>query len=291
MRRLLILIVLLACLVGCAGHGARSVVNPSDVRTVTVNGGQLACAVRGSGPPLLLIMGYGGTMDVWDPVLVDRLARHRTVILFDNRGVGRSGGVTGSPLTMEDMARDGLGVLDALGVERADVMGWSMGSMIAQEMALLAPDRIGKLVLYGTASTPAEVRSALGRFDGVTHEQFLKMLFPADWAAAHPEVWDRLPVPAVPATAESMVRQREAMLGWSGSAGRLASLKCSVLVVVGEQDMITPEEDGLAVVSRIPGAWLARFRGAGHWLMYQVPEGLSRTVETFLSTDQDLMAR
>jgi len=288
-RRSIVFLLLFALLAGCAGRAVPPVVDPAAVRMVRADGAELACAVRGSGPPLLLVMGYGGTMDVWDPLLVDRLARTRTVILFDNRGIGRSGGVDVPP-TLAAMARDGLAVLDGLGVGRADVLGWSMGSMIAQEMALIAPDRVGKLVLYGTACTPAAVRRALAPFDGVTTEQFLAMLFPSAWVKAHPEVWKRLPAPAVPATAEAMARQREAMFAWPGTADRLAGLRCPVLVVAGEEDGITPAAEGLDVAARIPGAWLARFRGAGHWLMYQTPEGLARTVETFLATDQDLLA-
>jgi len=283
MRRLLGLLLIVFLLCGCAARA----VPDTGVRTVRVNGADLACREVGRGESLLLVMGFGGTMDVWDPVLVDRLARSYRVILFDHRGVGRSPASDG-PVSVDGMARDALGLLRALGVERAHVLGWSMGSMIAQEMALADSAAVGKLVLYGTVCRPEAVRRALSRFEGVTHEQLLAMLFPGPWAKAHPEVWSRLPVPAVPASADAVARQREAMLAWPGTWGQLDRIGSDTLVVAGEEDTVTPPGDGLDVAARIPGAWVARFKGAGHWLMYQSPEGLASVVADFLSADPDL---
>ena len=283
MRRILSLLLLAVLLAGCS---ARTLPD-AGVRLARVNGADLAYRTVGSGEPLLLVMGYAGTMDVWDPALVDRLARSYRVILFDNRNVGRSPAADG-PVTMEGMARDGLGLLRALGVDRAHVLGWSMGSMIAQEMALTEPDRVGKLVLYGTACRPESVRRALARFDGATHEDILAMLFPEPWAKAHPEVWSRLPSPAVPASPAAVARQREAMLAWPGTRARLGDIRSDVLVVAGEEDDVTPAADGLDVAGLIPGAWVARFKGAGHWLMYQSPDGMAAAVENFLSAAPDL---
>ena len=283
MRRLLGLLLIVFLLCGCASRARTD----SGVRTARVNGADLAYRTVGAGEPLLLVMGYAGTMDVWDPVLVDRLARSYRVILFDNRNVGRSPASDG-PVSVEGMARDGLGLLRALGVDRAHVLGWSMGSMIAQEMALAEPERVGRLVLYGTVCRPESVRRAVSRFDGATREDILAMLFPEPWAKAHPDVWKRLPSPAVPASPEAVVRQREAMLAWPGTRAQLGEIRSDVLVVAGEEDDVTPVADGLDVAGGIPGAWVVRFRGAGHWLMYQSPEGLASAVADFLSATPDL---
>ncbi|MEF2229895.1 MAG: alpha/beta fold hydrolase [Pseudodesulfovibrio sp.] len=283
MRRSLSLLLLGLLLVGCAARA----VPDSGVRAVRVNGADLACRILGRGDPLLLVMGFGGTMDIWDPALVDDLARSHRVILFDHRNAGRSPESPG-PVTVEGMACDALGLLRALGIGRAHVLGWSMGSMIAQEMALAEPEAVDKLVLYGTVCRPEGVRRALSRFEGVTHEQLLAMLFPKEWADAHPDVWSRLPSPAVPASAWAVARQREAMLAWPGARDRLGHIRSDTLVVAGEEDEITPVADGLDVAARIPGAWVARFRGAGHWLMYQSPGGLASAVTDFLSATPDL---
>jgi pimeloyl-ACP methyl ester carboxylesterase len=272
---------------GCAP--VRSItVAALPVAIAQVDDARLGYRVVGAGEPLLLIMGYAGTMDVWDGDLVARLARTRRVILFDNRGMGHSSG-SEAPLTMEMMARDALGLMDVLGIRRADVMGWSMGSVIAQEMALTRPDAVGKLVLYGSACDPEPVRAALARFDTMSREQFAAALFPRVWTEANPSIYSRLPSPALPPSAQAVARQRAALDAWEGTRARLTSLSGPVLLVSGEDDAVTPVDQSLDMASLIPGAWLARFKGGGHWLMYQTPEGMASVIETFLSGRQDLL--
>lgn len=263
---------------------------PSDapVRTVEADGVPLAYRTLGSGPPLLLIMGYAGTMDVWDGPMVAELARRRTVILFDNRGMGYSG-TNGAPLTIGLMASDALALMDALGLKRTDVMGWSMGSIIAQEMALAHPERIGKLVLYGTAVDPAPVMAALDDMAALAPEEFLARLFPGPWKTAHPDIYSRLPAPAVAPSPDVIRQQYRALAAWPGTRDRLAALRSQALVVVGEADRVTPPDQALAAAALIPGAWLARYKGADHWLMYQAGRDMARTIAGFLDGRQDLL--
>ena len=288
MRRLLACLALLFLLVGCVARSNAPVVPPVTAGTVSVDGVDLAYRVRGSGEPLLMIMGYAGTMDAWDPALVDSLAESYRVILFDNRNMGCSG-TSPDPVAIDVMARDALGLLRGLGIDRAHVLGWSMGSVIGQELALMDPDAVDKLVLYGTTCSADAIGKAVRMFDGVTQEQFMAMLFPEPWAKAHPDIFGRLPVPAHPATPEAIARQRKAIFDWPGTCGRLSELDRDVLVVAGEMDDVTPAMLGLEVAAEIPGAWLARFKGGGHWLMYQAPEDLASTVKAFLASDQDLL--
>ena len=288
MRRLLACLALLFVLAGCVARSATPVAPQVTAGTVTVDGVDLAYRIQGKGEPLLMIMGYAGTMDAWDPALVNSLAESYRVILFDPRNLGLSG-TSPEPVTIEVMARDALGLLRGLSIDRAHVLGWSMGSVIGQELALMDPDAVDKLVLYGTTCSAEAIGAAVKRFDGVTFEQFKTMLFPEPWVKAHPDVFSRLPVPAHPATPEAIARQRQAILDWRGTCGRLSGLDRDVLVVAGEADDVTPAMLGLEVAAEIPGAWLARFKGGGHWLMYQAPEDLAKVVKGFLAADQDLL--
>src|ERR1700753_2299764 len=118
------------------------------------------------GVPIVMNIHFRGTMDHWDPVITDGLAERREVILFDNAGVGASSGSV--PETFPDMARDAIAFIRALGISKTDVLGYSIGGKIAQEIAVQAPDLVRKLVLVGTgprgadtaASKSAEIFSA-----------------------------------------------------------------------------------------------------------------------------------
>src|SRR4051794_18066639 len=99
--------------------------------------------------PLVMLQHFRGNLDSWDPLLVDGLARDREVVLVDNRGVAGSTGAV--PENVTDMARDAIAFIDALGLERIDVLGFSLGGAVAQELVLLCPRRVRRLVLAGTA--------------------------------------------------------------------------------------------------------------------------------------------
>src|SRR6202000_153043 len=99
------------------------------------------------GVPIVLNIHFRGTMDHWDPLITDGLAKEREVILFDNAGIGASSGKV--PLTFEGMAADAIAFIQALGIKAADVLGYSIGGKIAQEIAVQAPDLVRKLILVG----------------------------------------------------------------------------------------------------------------------------------------------
>jgi pimeloyl-ACP methyl ester carboxylesterase len=103
--------------------------------------GTVGYRVIGSGPPLILIMGYAGTMETWEPQFVDTLAKRNRVVIFDNAGIGSTQALA-SPLTIDAMADQTSALIDALGLGRPDVLGWSMGGMIAQALAVLHPDQV-----------------------------------------------------------------------------------------------------------------------------------------------------
>src|ERR1700756_5291446 len=131
------------------------------------------------GVPIVMNIHFRGTMDHWDPVITDGLAERREVILFDNAGVGASSGEV--PATFPDMARDAIAFIKELGIGKADVLGYSIGGKIAQEIAVQAPDLVRKLILVGasprgadaTGSKSAEIFA--GTYDTPEHL----------WMAAH----------------------------------------------------------------------------------------------------------
>jgi pimeloyl-ACP methyl ester carboxylesterase len=122
------------------------------------NGVDYAYRITGDSgaPPLIMLQHFRGNLDNWDPALVDALARNRQVITFDNRGVGGSSGRT--PSTVAHMARDALEFLDALGLDAVDVLGFSLGSFVAQDVALVRPAMVRRLVLASSAPQGADRR-------------------------------------------------------------------------------------------------------------------------------------
>src|SRR5262245_3527550 len=120
---------------------------------VAIDDVELYCEVQGTGAPLLLITGFGANLTVWQPALIESLARSFRVVTLDNRGTGRSDKFDG-PLSIAQMADDAARLLGALSIERAHVMGTSMGGYIAQELALRRADRVDHLVLGCTHCGP-----------------------------------------------------------------------------------------------------------------------------------------
>jgi pimeloyl-ACP methyl ester carboxylesterase len=118
-------------------------------RSVRVGDIDIGYRVYGKGSPLVMIMGYGSTMQLWEPAMLRELASRFQVIVFDNRGMGATGSGR-KDFSIEQFADDTDGFMDAISLARADVLGWSMGGMIAQELALRHPEKVGRLVLYAT---------------------------------------------------------------------------------------------------------------------------------------------
>jgi pimeloyl-ACP methyl ester carboxylesterase len=277
-------------LAGCASgnHVSKQPAATNPVLTTQVGGIELGYRIVGKGDPLLMIVGYACTMDSWDPCMITELAQNHRVIMFDNRGTGHST-IDNTELTIARMTQDALGLLEALEIPKADVMGWSMGSIIAQEMLLASPDRMGKAVLYATAVDAKPVKEALDAMAALEQEELVDRLFPKAWKDLNPDIYSRLPGgPGV--SMDVIKRQYAAIVDWKGSRTRLKKIDSNeVLILVGEEDRITPIDQNLAAAQQIPGAWLVRFKGADHWLMYQAPEEMAKTVDFFLQTRQNLL--
>jgi 3-oxoadipate enol-lactonase len=249
----------------------------------------------GEGPPLLLVQGMSGHGRHWGDRFLGLLHRDFDVIAYDHRGVGGSDRIDPSaPLTIRDLADDAAGLLDALGLERAHVLGISMGGMVAQELALSHPDRVDRLVLGctyaggpGSVLTTPEVgqRLAAGWTSG-DREQALRTGFEVNVSAAYAAdegnfaafretALDRpVPVPVI-------LAQVQAIGGWHAQ-DRLAGVRAPTLVVHGTEDQMLVADNGRLIAQRIPGARLVELEGVGHLFWLERPEEVVALVRDHL---------
>lgn len=253
---------------------------------------RLAYEAGGSGAPLLLIHGLGYDRAGWGPVL-GLLEERFTVIRYDNRGVGESD-VPEGPYTVEELAADAAAVLDSAGVERAHVLGTSLGGLVAQELALAAPRRVDRLVLActmpgGERSFPLPERTieAFGRFPTLPLEQGLRMLVENSLAdatvTARPELVDEIYA--------YRLAHRPPLAGWEAQAAAgaafdrfdaMGSISAPTLVVHGTADNVVDVRNAGLLATGIPGARTRLFDGLGHLLYWEDPDGFARTAIEFL---------
>ena len=236
----------------------------------------------GEGPPLLAIMGMSGTLLHWGEPFLAPLRERFEVIVYDHRGVGASTRLKGA-ITIRDMAADAAGLLRALEIERAHVLGISMGGMIAQELVLAEPGLVETLTLgctycggpqssYGSPQRE-DLYEAMRSGD---RERALRAAFEINLsprAAADPELWlrfhdiaDRRAV-ALPV----IMAQLGAAMGHDTSA-RLPSVQAPTLVIHGSADEMIPVQNGRLIASLIPAAQLEIFDGVGHLFFWELPE-------------------
>jgi 3-oxoadipate enol-lactonase len=244
---------------------------------------ELSYERAGSGPPLLMIMGMSGTFDHWNAAFLDELRRDFETIVYDHRGVGASSRLEG-PVTIAQMARDAAGLLAALELDSAHVLGISMGGMIAQELALAHPERIRALALgctycggEGSSVTSEEVlrRLAEGMMSGDRErairtgwEVNVSPEFAADEEAyaRFLEIGLRRAVPV-----ETIMEQMRAITEHDTSA-RLPEIVLPTLVIHGTLDQMLPVQNGRMIAGLIPDSDLEIFEGVGHLFFWEHPE-------------------
>ena len=258
--------------------------------TFTAGDVTLAYRTYGSGYPLVLVNGLASAMDTWNPPVLDALARHFRVLVFDNRGTGYSD-VSAEPFSIPLFSRDAAGLMDHLGIARAHVLGFSMGTCIAQELALAFPEKIDRLVLVSgdcggaeAVRTDPEIFSRLidrsGTIEDIVNRMF-PLLFPPAWLATH-DPFRYCPAVEETTSDENAARQLGAFLSWPGTFSRLGKIRPRTLVITGDSDAVVPHENSRLLAGKIPGAELVVFPGAGHGLMYQCPGRFGERVLGFL---------
>jgi len=264
--------------------GTASVVS-APVRVAHTRLGAVGYRVVGSGPPLVLIMGYAGTMEVWDPRLVHALARHNRVVTFDNAGVGRTQPLPGertATLTIDAMADQTSALIERLGLGRPDVLGWSMGGMIAQALAVLHPAQVRRLVLCATyPGTGTVVPSQAAIQSG--------SLFPANQASAADAFTAAISeYPAAPAVAAATkTAQAGAVTKWwdgTDPAGRkIARISVPTLIADGTDDQLDPVANDHTLARLIPRSRLVLYPDAGHGFLFQEGTRFTALIESFLT--------
>jgi pimeloyl-ACP methyl ester carboxylesterase len=262
---------------------------------------------RGPGLPLLCLQHFTGTLDNWDPAVTDPLASGREVILFESAGLGRSSGKV--PETMTGMAIHALDFLDALGVSECDVLGYSLGGMVAQQMVLERPSVFRKLVLVGTAPRGGEEIMRLEKPALAKHlqdpklkgyEVLVKIFFaPTTSSQAAGEAFiarlmqrkdDREPISG-PEVATS---QLAAFRDWERFTGeRFASLTRipqPTLVVNGVFDTMIPVINSYWLSQHLPNAVLLTYPDSGHGSLFQFHDSFARQTQAFLGSDSRIAA-
>jgi len=258
------------------------------VAKLPVGGTELYYERRGEGAPLLLVQGLGGHGLHWGEPLLQALERDHEVVVFDNRGAGRSAPLGGAGVTTAGMAADALGLLDGLGLQRVHVFGISMGGMIAQELALAQPDRVASLTLGCTscggtqsrATDEAVIRALTAAVLSRDQDRMLRTGFGfvvSRGYAADPEHYAAFVDAARnhPPDIPLLMAQQSAVVAHDTYA-RLRGLRVPTLVVHGTADELLSAINGDLVASLIPGARLELLEGAGHLFFWEQPE---RTAE------------
>ena len=272
---------------------------------------EIAYKMLGKGDPILLFNGASDGMDAWDPSFITSLSSNHTLIAFDSRGLGNT--TMGSkPYSMQQLANDAAGLLDALKIPKTDVMGYSLGSWIAQQLTIMYPDKVNTLTLVGSSCggkdhtpKPPEflklmsevVNKSLNNVSASQEEMkaFVTASLGSGWIKLHPEVLENIPTDMQQAkpglSPEAMNNQMnvgkewEDNPKWSGACDELAKLDKPTLVTTGTDDnKIVPYVNSLKIAEKIPGAWLVQIKNAGHAIMVQYPEEMGKIINTFLST-------
>jgi pimeloyl-ACP methyl ester carboxylesterase len=263
---------------------------PLTDRPVAANGVDLWVHQRGSGPDVLLLAGLGDPHDVWQAQL-DELGDRYRLTAPDNRGVGRTPMPPGG-VSIRAMAEDAAAALRALGVERAHVAGFSMGGLIAQELALAHPESVSSLVLLSTyGRADARLRETMRSWIRLARvaddpaaflRAFSAWLFSPDGhAGGFVERWVRAAVedPHAMAT-EDFCAAALACLEHD-ALERLGAIEVPTLVVSGEEDLVTRPHIARELADRIPGARLALLSGYAHQSFMEMPERVDALLDGF----------
>ena len=250
-----------------------------------VNGVRICYESTGEGFPVVAIAGRDSSMQSWPPAIKSALSRGHRLIVFDHRGTGQSDKPE-VPYTIADMAGDVVGLLDALGIGRAHVLGMSMGGMIAQEIAISHPERVARLVLCSTTGGATRViptwkmMKQLARKPAAYEpQQTLDMLYTPAFRREHPELMAALAarMQSSPPHPASMAIHRQASKRFD-SFGRLRRISSPTLVIHGEEDWVFRPKHAKLLHRRIAGSQLLLLPGAGHGALFQEPLAIEKAL-------------
>ena len=282
----------------------------SEEKIVQVGDIEIAYKMFGNGgESILLISGGSADKNAWDPSFISDLSSNHTVIVFDNRGVGNTT-IGSKPYTIEQLANDTAGLLDGLKIQNANVLGYSLGSYIAQQLAITNPEKVSRLILVGAncggadvipkppefLTLQAEIVDKISNNVSISQEENMALVnasLGAGWIRLHPESIENIPEGQdFFATISPEAQEGQLNIGlrwdatnWDGVCDKLAKLAKPTLVITGTDDnAYVPHENSLIIAGKVPGAWLVQIKDAGHAVMDQYPDEISKILQTFLST-------
>jgi pimeloyl-ACP methyl ester carboxylesterase len=285
----------LALVAGC-GQSSRQPFE-AQVHTARVANTRIAWYERGQGPPLVMLTGTGSTMAEWDPALLRLLAQDHRLILFDYPGLGLSGPWHGD--SFDSLADTTAGLMSAIDVPEADVLGWSMGGFVAQRLAVDHPQRVSHLILAGT--NPGGSQTVLGSPEAQavdsepnpSDEDILGELYPPnrqaegrrflrrlERASQSGEIPDDFDVPA--ATTHTQVAAEDPWLRSNRNYRQLAGIGAPSLAAAGGSDPVAPPVNLRRIAVQIPRSRLVVFPGA-HAFLFQERRSFTRAVNEYLS--------
>ncbi|MDO9539778.1 MAG: alpha/beta hydrolase [Methanocalculus sp.] len=228
----------------------------TPIQYADVNGVTLAYQEFGSGEPLLLIEGFGAVMGGWNETFISILASKYHVYTYDHRGMGQSSAYTTTP-SIYQFSDDAAALMTVLGYDSMHVYGVSMGSTTSQQLAIDHPKRVRKLILDSSTYSIQipETQRLLGLIESKAVD------------------------PTVP---EGVRQEAEANLAWNGSFGSLSGIEKDVMLIVGTNDVLTPEAVSIRIAGEIDGSWLLRFKGIPHAGFHYAPVEYGESVLFFL---------
>ena len=296
MRAYLAICLGLATLLAGCGHSPAEPFR-AQVRLARAAHTRIAWYQRGQGPPLVMLIGTGSTMAEWDPALLRLLARNHRLIFFDYPGLGLSGPWHGR--SFDSLADATAGLMNAIHLSKADVLGWSMGGFVAQRLAVDHPQRISHLIL--AATNPGGSRTVLGtaRAQAIDSEpdpsdaEILHELYPSnrqaggrrflrrlERASRSGEIPDDFHVPA--ATTRAQVAAEDPWLRSNRNYRQLSTVAASTLAAAGASDPVVPPVNLRRIATQIPRSKFVDFPGS-HAFLFQERRSFTRVVDRFLN--------
>lgn len=239
--------------------------NKTPVQYAHVNGVALGYREFGSGEPLLMLQGFGNTIDDWNETFIGILASKYHVYAYDHRGMGSSSDNNATP-TIALYADDAAALMPALGYDSMNVYGVSMGSSVSQQLVIDHPERVRKLIL-----------------DSVTYSIRIpetRLLFEIIESEA-----------SNASTPDGIRKEAQANLAWNGSYDGLSGIEKDVMLVVGTEDVLTPQAVAARMAGQIDGSWLVRFKGLPHVGSHYAPVEYGKNALAFLGMDQSPLDR
>lgn len=269
----------------------------SPINYINVNNTSFAYKTFGKGEPLVLLQRFRGTMNDWDPAFIEVLARNNRVFVFDNRGIGLTHGI--APQSILEIATDVLHFTQALKLKQFNLLGWSLGGIVAQVVAIHYPEYIKKLILVGTgpAGSTETIYPSAKFLEVAKHDK--------NTTADHQILFFTETPEGLLHTEQSLLRMKSfyheqipdtTRENWNNQAlamrdffsnplnyfSKLKEIKCPVLIGAAKQDIAFPLIDSYLLAREIPNAYLITYANAGHGFHHQFHSNFGNAINSFI---------